>query len=330
MSLNKTRRNSFLTAGVIFLILLVYVGVQFTGSNKNHEVRLITHNAFVISPALEKQFTEKTGYHLTIIKAEDAGSLTNKLILTKNDPLADAVFGIDNTFASKAINAGLINGSLTPTDFGDVCFNYDKNWFATHHISAPTSVNDLIKPTYKNLTVVENPATSSPGLSFLAVTIDKYGQNGWQQYWSSLHKNGLLIDNDWEKAYYTDFSGSSGKGNYPIVLSYSSSPADEVRANGLSQTANIVDGCFRQIEYIGTLNGAKNSQGAKALISFFLSNGFQKSFPESMYMFPVDPNVHLPTTWSKFVTIPTHTYGGKLPIATMREKWISQWKAITQ
>jgi len=329
MSLDKSRRNSLLTATLIVALILLYVGVQFTGSNKNHEVRLITHNAFVITPALEKQFTAKTGYKLTVIKAEDAGALTNKVILTKNDPLADAVFGIDNTFASKATDAGVISGSLTPTDFGVVCFNYDKNWFKDHHIAAPTSINDLIKPTYKNLTVVENPATSSTGLSFLAATIGKFGEPGWKNYWKALHSNGLLVDNDWEKAYYTDFSGSSGKGKYPVVLSYSSSPADEVRSNGQSQTANILDGCFRQIEYVGVLTGAKNPQGAQALVSFFLSSDFQKSFPTSMYMFPVDPHINLPDTWKKFVTIPTTTYGDKLPITTNRDKWLSQWKSIT-
>jgi thiamine transport system substrate-binding protein len=328
MSMNIKRRNSFLTAGVIVLLILAYVGVQFSGTNNNKEVRLITHNAFVITPALEKLFTQQTGYHLTVIKADDAGSLTNKVILTKNDPLADAVFGIDNTFASKAISAGVISGSFTPTDFGDVCFNYDKSWFTTHNIPAPESINDLIKPAYKALTVVENPATSSTGLAFLAATVGKFGENGWQSYWKALHSNGVVVDNDWEKAYYTDFSGSSGKGNYPIVLSYSSSPADEVRANGQSQTANILDGCFRQIEYVGILKGAKNTEGAGALVSFFLSAAFQNSFPTSMYMFPVDPNAQLPNTWRRFVTIPTKTYGGDLPITTMREKWLHQWKLI--
>jgi thiamine transport system substrate-binding protein len=330
MSQNARRRNSLLTAGLIVLILLIYVGVQFTGTNKNKEVRLITHNAFVISPALEAQFTKQTGYHLTVIKADDAGALTNKVILTKNDPLADAVFGIDNTFASKAMAAGVISGSFTPTDFGDVCFNYDKYWFVSHKIPAPTSINDLIKPAYKNLTVVENPATSSTGLAFLAATIGKYGEGGWEKYWKALHNNGLVVDNDWEKAYYTDFSGSSGRGNYPVVLSYSSSPADEVRSNGQTQTANILDGCFRQIEYIGVLKGAKNPQGAEALISFFLSKNFQSSFPGAMYMFPVDPSVKLPTDWSKFVTIPSVTYGGNLPITTMRDTWLAQWKSINQ
>jgi thiamine transport system substrate-binding protein len=326
----KQKRNSYITSGVIVALILGYLGIQISGTSKITEVKLITHNAFVISPALEKLFTKNTGYHLTVIKSDDAGSLTNKVILTKDAPLADAVFGIDNTFHSRAIKAGAIDGSFTPTDFGDVCFNYDKTWFATHRIAAPISINDLIKPQYADLSVVENPATSSTGLAFLIATVGKYGNSGWQNYWQSLKANHVLVDNDWNKAYYTDFSGSTGKGKYPVVLSYDSSPADEVRANGQSQTANILDGCFRQIEYAGVLKGAKNAPGARALINFFLSSQFQSSFPGSMYMFPVDPHVALPSDWQKYVTIPSKTYGGNLPISAERDSWISTWKNILQ
>jgi thiamine transport system substrate-binding protein len=321
--------RKFLVGIAVFVTvgLAMYI-VNITGNSKPKDVTLVTHDSFVMSKALIAEFDSTTGYKLSLLKAGDAGSLTNRLILTKATPIGDAVFGIDNTFAGLAQSNGIIDGSLTPTDFGDVCFNYDKDWFIQHKVPAPSSVTDLTLPQYKGLAVVENPNTSSTGLSFLAATVDKFGESGWQDYWRSLKSNGLKVDNGWEAAYYTDFSGSSGKGNYPIVLSYASSPADEVRGNGESQTANILDGCFRQTEYVGILKNAKNPDGAAALIKFLLGKKFQATFPTSMYMYPIAKGTSIPDSWSKFTQIAEHPYGVNLDFNANRKSWLSAWSAI--
>ncbi len=292
------------------------------------EVSLVTHDSFVMDKSLVADFNKTTGYHLNLIKAGDTGSLTNRLILTKGTPIADAVFGIDNTFAGLATSNDLIDGSLTAINFGDVCFNYDKLWFANHKIAPPTSVKQLIEPAYKGLTVITNPNTSSPGLSFLAASIEIFGESDWQSYWKSLKKNGVKVSSGWEDAYFVDFSGSSGKGAYPIVLSYASSPAAEVRANGQSQTASIMDGCFRQTEYAGVLKNAKNPLGAAVVVKYLLSSKFQSSLPQAMYMYPIVKDTSLPEEWKKFATLATRTYGDTLNINTNRKLWLTQWTAI--
>lgn len=324
----KFSRKALVVFSLIVIAGLVVVIINITGTNKPKDVTLVTHDSFVMSKEMIADFDKTTGYTLKILKAGDAGSLTNRLILTKASPIGDVVFGIDNTFAGAATSNGVIDGSLTPTDFGDVCFNYDKTWFSQHKIPAPTSVTDLTLPKYKGLTVVENPNTSSTGLSFLAATVDKFGDSGWQPYWQSLKSNGLKVDNGWEAAYYTDFSGSSGKGAYPIVLSYASSPADEVRANGESQTANILDGCFRQTEYVGVLKNAKNPAGAAAVIKYLLSPKFQASFPTAMYMYPIATGTPIPAAWSKFTQVAQHPYGGTLDFNANRKSWLKAWSAI--
>ncbi len=273
-------------------------------------------------------FDKVTGYNLKLLKAGDAGSLTNRLILTKGAPIADAVFGIDNTFASLATKSGVIDGNLRATDFGDVCFNYDKNWFASHQIPVPQTIMNLADPKYKGLTVVENPKLSSTGLSFLAATVAKFGEGGWQTYWQALKANQVKVDNGWDAAYYTDFSGSSGKGNYPIVLSYSTSPADEVRSNGQSQTGTILDGCFKQTEFVGVIKGAKNPAGAQAVVKYLLSTGFQQTFPGAMYMYPILKGTPIPNSWSKYATLPTDTFGDTLDFATNRKAWLDAWSSI--
>ena len=322
----------------LVLAVLTVITTSFAGlssakafvkvTNKNREVTLVTHDSFVMSKALIADFDKTTGYHLNLIKAGDVGGLTNRLILTKGTPIADAVFGIDNTFAGLALSNHLIEGPLKAIDFGDVSFNYDKLWFANHKIVPPTSVKQLINPIYKGLTVIENPNTSSTGLSFLAASVQLFGKTGWQSYWKSLKANGVKITAGWEDAYYVDFSGSSGKGAYPIVLSYASSPADEVRANGQSQTASIMDGFFRQTEYAGVLKNAKNPMGATAVIKYLLGPKFQRALPQAMYMYPIAKNTAIPENWKKFTTLAKRTYGDTLNINANRKTWLTQWSAI--
>ena len=326
--MNIAKKKLVVVSTLLGAIALVFTAVYFTGTPKVLDVTLVTHDSFVMSKELIADFDKTTGYNLKLIKAGDVGSLTNRLILTKNSPIGDAVFGIDNTFIGLAKSAGILNGKIAATDFGDVCFNYDKLWFTAHKIAIPTSIKDLIMPNYKNLSVVENPNFSSTGLSFLAATVDQFGVQGWQDYWKALKANGVKVDSGWESAYYTDFSGSSGKGKFPIVLSYASSPADEVRPNGQSQTAALLDGCFRQTEFVAVLDHAKNPQGAKALIKYLLGPKFQSSIPSSMYMFPINKGVALPHQWRTFTQLAGKTYGDQLDFAAARKSWLAEWSAI--
>lgn len=324
----KFSRKILVGLSFVVVVGLTLVVVNITGNKGPKEVVLVTHDSFVMSKDLIADFNKKTGYTLELLKAGDAGSLTNRLVLTKATPIGDAVFGIDNTFASLATSNQIIDGSLSPTDFGDVCFNYDKAWFTKHNFAAPSSISELTLPKFRGLTVIENPNTSSTGLSFLAATIDMFGNSQWESYWRSLKKNAVKVDNGWEAAYYTDFSGSSGKGAYPIVLSYASSPADEVRADGQSQTASIMDGCFRQTEYAGVLKNAKNPKGARAVVKYLLSAKFQASFPSAMYMYPIVTGTPIPAAWSNFTQIAPHTYGDKLDFGANRKSWLTKWSAI--
>lgn len=324
---NKKVSYRTLAAVVVTIALIGFAAIYTTGKTKPKDVTLITHDSFVMSNAQVQDFQKKFGYTLHLIKAGDAGQMVNRLILTKSAPIADAVFGIDNTFAGSAEENGLIDGNLIPTDFGDVCMNYDKSWFATHHLAAPTSIDQLTTATYKGLTVVEDPKLSSTGLSFLATTVEKYGAD-YVKYWKALSTNGLKVDNGWETAYYTDFSGSSGHGKYPIVLSYASSPADEIRSNGVSQTASIMDGCFKQTEYVGILKGAKNPTAAKAIIDYLLAPAFQQTFPSTMYMYPIDTTQPIPSSWKSSAPLPGKTYGDNLDFNHDEKTWLAAWSAI--
>lgn len=322
---------------------------ESSAASGGNSVTLVTHDSFAVDPAVLAAFEKRSGLKVTILAQGDAGELLSKSIVTKENPLGDAIFGIDNSFASKALESGILapyasplakNGSdgfaigsanlLTATDFGDVCVNVDHKYFQEHHITEPTTLEDLTKPQYKNLFVTEDAATSSPGLAFLLGTIAHFGVDGWQAYWKALVSNGLKVDAGWTDAYTVDFSGSSGHGDRPLVVSYASSPPSEVPAGATkAPTGALLDTCFRQVEYAGVLAGAKNPQGAEKVIDFLLSDAFQAQIPAQMYMYPVDHAVKLPADWATFAPIAKNPATlDPSDIDAHRQQWIDTFTDI--
>ena len=290
-------------------------------------VRLAAHDSFVISDELIQKFETDTVYELEILRLGDTGSLTNQLILTKNAPVADAVFGIDNTFQGKALDEGIILGEFSAIDFSDVAFNYDIGWFEENQIAPPTSWRELGDERFRNLVVVTNPNFSSPGLAFLATTHAGFGTSAEVfAYWRGLRDNGLKIAGSWEDAYFSDFTRYGG--NYPIVLSYASSPAAEVNEDGSAGTAALLSEGFRQTEFAGVLRGSANERGARALVDFLLSDDFQRSVPEAMYVYPAVAGTEVPEAWAKFALPATSTIGDDLDINGNRERWLKDWSDV--
>ena len=290
-------------------------------------VRLAAHDSFVISDELIQKFETDTGYELEILRLGDTGSLTNQLILTKNAPVADAVFGIDNTFQGKALDEGIILGEFSAIDYSDVAFNYDIGWFEENQIAPPTSWRELGEERFRNLVVVTNPNFSSPGLAFLATTHAGFETSAEVfAYWRGLRDNGLKIAGSWEDAYFSDFTRYGG--NYPIVLSYASSPAAEVNEDGSAGTAALLTEGFRQTEFAGVLKGSANERGARALVEFLLSDDFQRSVPEAMYVYPAVVGTEVPEAWAKFALPATSTIGDDLDINGNRERWLKDWSDV--
>ncbi|MDD7384816.1 MAG: thiamine ABC transporter substrate-binding protein [Actinomycetaceae bacterium] len=306
-------------------------------------VTVLTHDSFALPDDVIARFTSQTGYTLKTTAPGDAGVVANQLILTKDNPTVDAVYGIDNYSASKISDAGVLadytphdlptgakpyelGSALAPIDMGDVCVNVDHAYFTKAGIPEPATLDDLAQPRYAKLFVLENPATSSPGVAFLVATIAAKGESGYQQYWKDLLNNGAKLDQGWSEAYETDFSAGGGKGKYPLVLSYSSSPAETEGATG-----SLPATCTRQVEYAGVVKGAKNAPGAQAFIDFMLSDDVQKVIPENMYMYPINTEIKLPEQWAKFASLtdkPLTVDAAK--VAQSRDAWIKAVSAIAE
>ncbi|RCW42756.1 thiamine transport system substrate-binding protein [Halopolyspora algeriensis] len=330
-----------LTAGCSF------IGAQGDEQNKR-TVTLVTHASFAVADKTLANFERRSAIDVTIRRHGDAGELTNKLVLTKANPIGDVAYGVDSTFASRALGEGVfvpyrpegadripqrysIEGSnrLTAIDVGDVCVNIDTRWFAEHGIPAPTNLRDLTDPRYRGLFAVPSPATSSPGLAFLLNTIVTFGEPGWKEYWRGLLANDVRISSGWQQAYNQDFSGSSGQGPRPIVLSYASSPAAEVGPDGSSRTRALLNTCYRQVEYAGVLKGADHPDAARRVMDFLVSQRFQAQVSEQMYVYPAVRTVALPESWQQVAPRPQRP-AGMAPdrVEQNRQRWVQQWRAL--
>jgi thiamine transport system substrate-binding protein len=321
------------------LITLLVLGITACTTSSNtstdatpDEVTLLAYDAFTPQEGIFDAFTAATGAKVKVVTGGDSGVLVSKAILTAGNPEGDVLWGLDNTLLSRAQKAELLT-SYEPVDTGDICVNYDKQWFASRNIAPPTSLEDLANPTYKNLLVTQDPVASSPGLGFLLSTIAHFGADNWQGYWKSLKVNGVRIAPDWTTAYSIDFSGSAGKGKYPLVVSYGSSPPAEIlyaeKPIDTPPTAVIESTCFRQTEYVGALRGARNPNNAKLLISYLLDVPFQESMPLSLFVFPVTKKATLPDLFTKFAVSPKNPLTLEpADIEKNRDSWLSTWREI--
>ncbi len=316
------------------------------------EITLVTHDSFNISEETLAGFTEQTGITVRLLPSGDAGSMVNQAILTKDNPQGDVLFGIDNTFLSRALEEELFiayespaledvapavqldpEHRVTPIDTGDVCLNYDIAALEDAGLDAPTTLDDLIDPAYEGTLVVENPATSSPGLAFLLATIDAYGEDGWQDYWQQLADNDVEVAAGWEEAYYGSFSGSAGSvGERPIVVSYASSPPAEVifaeEPLDAAPTGVVSDSCYRQIEFAGILSGTAHQEEAQQLIDFMLSETFQADIPLNMFVYPVT-DVELPEEFVAYGAQPEDPFLLEADlVAANRDDWIAEWTEL--
>jgi thiamine transport system substrate-binding protein len=334
------------------LVLVVVLAACGGGEEATQDptVRLMTHDSFDISAEVLAAFEAETGIAVEVFKAGDGGEALNKAILSKDAPLADVFYGVDNTFLQRALDNDIfvpyaspaladvpdaleldVAHRALPVNYGDVCLNYDVAWFAARGLPPPADLATLADLAYDSLTVVQNPATSTPGLAFLLATVETFGEDGYLDYWQRLVDNDVLVANGWQEAYYTHFTAAS-EGDRPIVVSYASSPVAEVYFAETppteAPTASVVaDGaCFRQIEFVGILRGTAVESAAQQLIDFMLSQPFQEDIPLKMFVYPANETAALPEVFQQHSRTPAAPV--QMPperIAANREAWIQAW-----
>jgi thiamine transport system substrate-binding protein len=313
------------------------------------ELRVVTHNSFSLPKPLLAQFEAEAGVKLAIVKAGDAGEMLNKLILTRAQPIADVVFGLDNASIAKAARAGVIDAydgpaatrtaaatlgfGAVPVDYGHVTLNIDLAWFAKQALAAPASLEDLTRTEYRKLVVVQNPATSSPGLAFLASTIAAFGEEAAFDWWRRMRDNEVKVAKGWSEAYYTDFTRNGG--TRPIVVSYASSPAAEVfysktpLAEAPTRSLALRGAVFRQVEAVALVKGGGQREAAGRFIEFLRSPAVQEALQTSMWMLPVEPLAVRADVMRRFAPEPER-FDNPTPeqLADRAADWVQRWTRV--
>ncbi len=338
----------------LFPVLLSFAGlalVPATWAKSPVTLRVLTHGSFDLPKEQLAQFEKDAGVKLQIVKAGDAGEMTNKLILTRQRPIADVVYGIDNTLLPRALGAGVIEPysgpaaqrpsaatldvGAVPVDYGFVTLNIDKAWFAKSGLALPTSLDDLTKPAYAKLLVVQNPATSSPGMAFLQATIGGLGEEKAFDWWKAMRANGVKVVKGWTEAYYTEFTRNGG--TRPIVVSYATSPAAEVFYSKdkvtESPTANLFlkGGVFRQVEGVALVKGGRPAarEAAGQFIEFLRSPAVQQALQTTMWMYPAEIGAARVDVIKRHASEPSaYDNPASAEAARQSKAWLQRWTKV--
>jgi thiamine transport system substrate-binding protein len=319
----------------------------FTQALAADELRVMVHSSFSLPKPLLAQFESQNGVKLAIVKGGDAGEMLNKLILTRAKPVADVVFGIDNTLVGKALAAGVLEPlspqaadasdadlgtALAAVDYGFVTLNYDKAAIAKSGIALPKTMQELTLPAYKNWLVMPNPATSSTGYAFLLATISAMGEEPAFAWWAQMRGNGLKVVKGWSEAYYTEFARN--KGAYPLVVSYATSPAAEVFyskekvTDSPTASLNLKGGVFRQVEGVGLVKGGGQRAAASKFVEFMRSGPVQQALQTEMWMYPMQAN----TPRAEVMRYASEPAGFEAPavtlVASKGADWVARWTKV--
>ncbi len=353
-------------------VLILLSAALLATSAAAQELRVLTHDSFSLPTELVERFEREAGVRVVFISGGDAGEALNRAILTKGRPIADVLFGVDEGLWQRAADEGVFepyespsladvparyafdaSHLVTPVDVGFVVPNYDVDALANAGVDAgAVTLADLAGQELAPLTVVMNPATSSPGLAFLFATVAYFGDPragvepaaaeaaragfaDWLDFWDAAREHGVLVTDGWTDAYYTAFSRYGG--DRPIVVSYATSPAAEVifaeEPLDAPPTANLAcHGCaYRQVEAVGILAGTRQREAAEAFVEFLLSPEVQEAIPLEMFVAPVREGAAVPPEFERYGTLPESAVAAPLApdvVAANQERWLTQWTAV--
>lgn len=341
------RTISVRSIAVLAIPLVLLAGA--CGDDDPGTITIVAHDSFTPSEGIFDAFTDRTGLRVEVVRAGDAGQVVTAAGLTPGNPVGDVLWGVDTTLLSRAIDDGIFEPyespnlaamspdvvatvpgrEATPVDTGEVCINYDVEWFASRDAEPPATFEDLADPRMRDLLVVPSPLTSSPGLAFLLGTIAEFG-DGWEPYWQQLSDNGVLVVDGWTEAYTVEFSGSSGAGTRPIVVSYATSPPAEVLFADPpvdeAPTAVATATCTRQVEYAGVLRGTDQPDGARLLIDYLTGPEFQADLPLTQFVHPVRRDVALPDVFVRWAARPADPILLDADaVSANRSAWLERW-----
>ncbi|WFS00560.1 thiamine ABC transporter substrate binding subunit [Rhizobium tumorigenes] len=290
-------------------------------------------------PKVKAAFEKTCGCTVNYVAVTDGVALLSRLKLEGKDTKADVVLGLDTNLVDEARDTGLFDPAgidttavKLPGDFKDDVFvPYDYGHFAVVYDTQviknpPKSMKELVEGDPSQKIVIEDPRTSTPGLGLLLWVKSVYGDKS-AEAWKKLKGRILTVTPGWSEAYdlFT-------KGEAPMVLSYTTSPAYHMIADKTDryQAASFSEGHYIQIEVAGLTKTSANKDLARDFLKFMITPGFQDIIPTNNWMMPVAATSEpLPDAFSKLV-VPTKTFlMSPAEVDKNRKAWIDEWLAAT-
>ncbi len=331
------RRRLFLNSLVAASVFLPGLAV----AQDKQELTVYTYESFVSEwgpgPKVKEAFEKVCGCTVNFVGVADGVALLNRLKLEGAGSKADVVIGLDTNLVAEAKQTGLFDVSGIDTSAAkvpggyedDVFVPYDYGHFAVVYDTQtvkkpPTSLKELVEGDSSQKIAIQDPRTSTPGLGLLLWVKSVYGDKA-PEAWAKLRKRILTVTPGWSESY-----GLFTKGEVPMVLSYTTSPAYHMVAEKTDryQAAAFSEGHYIQIEVSGLLKNAPHKELAKQFLAFTLTSGFQDAIPENNWMMPVAATSKpLPEAFSKLV-VPQKTFlMDPEEVAKNRKAWVDEWLA---
>lgn len=306
------------------------------------DVTIYTYESFTADwgpgPQVEKAFEAECQCDVAFVSAADGVALLNRLRLEGGNTEADIVLGLDQNLIAEAKGTGFFVPHEVSLDsvavpggfFDDVFVPYDYGYFAviydTQKIdNPPASMDEFLNGDADVKIAIQDPRTSTPGLGFMLWIKELYGDDAPAAY-AKLQDRVLTVTPGWSEAYglFTD-------GEVPMVLSYTTSPAYHMIAEGEDryQAASFSEGHYMQIEVAGLTTKGKDNAYAKQFLDFMVSPAFQDIIPETNWMLPAaKTSAELNPVFGKLVQPSKALLFSSDDVAANRKFWIDEWLEV--
>jgi len=300
---------------------------------------IYTYDSFVAEwgpgPKVKAEFEKTCDCTIEWVAPGDGVAVLNRLKLEGAATKADVVLGLDTNLTAEAAATGLfgkhgvdVKLARTPIPWVDEYFMpFDYAHFAVIYDSEtmkdpPKSLDELVNGDPAQKIVLEDPRSSTPGLGFLLWMKEVYGDKS-AEAWKKLSGRVLTVAPGWSEAY-----ALFTKGEAPMVLSYTTSPAYHVIAENTQRykAAAFSEGHYLQIEVAGIIEASAHKALAQKFIAFMMSPGFQDQIPTNNWMFPAGATSEaLPAAFGGLVKPAKTLIYSPLEVDQNRRAWIDEW-----
>lgn len=321
------------------LLLLVSLTLISLPARAEGTLTIYTYDSFVADwgpgPKVKAAFEAECGCTARFVGIADGVAILNRLKLEGERAEADLVLGLDQNLIAEAEATGLFEphgidtsglrlpiewteAVFVPYDYGHFAVVYDAEKIAT----PPASLADLIAGDPAQKIVLQDPRTSTPGLGFLLWMKAVYGDEAGEA-WQRLAPRVLTVTPGWSESY-----GLFTKGEAPMVLSYTTSPAYHMIEEKTERyrAAAFAEGHYLQVEVAGLLASSPNKDLARAFLAFMIGPGFQDIIPTTNWMFPAGTTSRpLPEAFGRLVSPEKTLMLDPAEVAASRKAWIAEW-----